>query len=373
MKVDHIIIEPELQFNNIFDKQMCWDENEIIYKFNSSLTNRDILSDADSIILDELINSKALSISTQELFWLVNNLESKWIAYLISRYKMKNFAKLRKNTNFPLYLLIEPTSVCNLKCPMCFQVDETFTTKSNMGMMDIDLFKSIIDQAVEGGTTALTLASRGEPTLHPKFLEMIKYASNKFLEIKINTNGTRFNENIAKTILECEISEVVFSIDDSQKDRYEKIRVGANFEKVLENVKIFANLRDITPNKTFTRISGVKLNNSQDWQEMVTVWGKYVDQIGWVASEERWDTYNNSLKSNQEPCENLWERMYVWHDGTVNPCDVDYKSVLSPGHISKGRISEIWGGQNYMKLRNLHLEGERSKLLPCDRCDVGCK
>ena len=29
-------------------------------------------------------------------------------------------------TDFPLYLLIEPTSICNLRCVMCFQTDKSF-------------------------------------------------------------------------------------------------------------------------------------------------------------------------------------------------------------------------------------------------------
>jgi len=35
-----------------------------------------------------------------------------------------------------------------------------------MGMMDYRLFERIVDEAVEGGTGGITLASRGEPTLH---------------------------------------------------------------------------------------------------------------------------------------------------------------------------------------------------------------
>ena len=65
----------------------------------------------------------------------------------------------------PLYLLIEPVSTCNLRCPFCFQVDKTFTRKPYMGTMNIDLFKKIIDEANEIGVGAITLASRGEPTL----------------------------------------------------------------------------------------------------------------------------------------------------------------------------------------------------------------
>ena len=30
--------------------------------------------------------------------------------------------------------------------------------------------------------------------------------------------------------------------------------------------------------------------------------------------------------------------MYVWWDGVANPCEVDFKSSLSVGHISKNDV-----------------------------------
>ena len=42
---------------------------------------------------------------------------------------------------------------------------------------------------------------------------------------------------------------------------------------------------------------------------------------------ERWNTYQNKRHLKiKDPCENLWDRMYIWFDGSVNPCDADYKS-----------------------------------------------
>ena len=69
-------------------------------------------------------------------------------------------------------------------------------------------------------------------------------------------------------------------------------------------------------------------------------------------------------------CNYLWERMYVWYDGLCNPCDIDYKSKLSVGSIKDESIKEIWNGQKFTELRNMHLNGKRNKVYPCDRCPV---
>ena len=157
--------------------------------------NSDSITDVkDQQILKEIINLLVKNgtsfLSPQEIHFLDSNDEENWAKYLIFRYKMKYFPRKQLVYNFPIYLLIEPVSACNLRCIMCFQIDESFTSNNNfMGNMEIDLFKKIIDEAVEGGTKAITLASRGEPTLHPKLGEMLEYCSGKFFELKINTNG----------------------------------------------------------------------------------------------------------------------------------------------------------------------------------------
>ena len=117
---------------------------------------------------------------------------------------------------------------------MCFQIDKSFTRKPFIGVMNLDFYKKIIDECVANGTKAITLASRGEPTLHPKLSEMLEYASGKFLEIKLNTNATRLNEKLIRKILESQVNEVVYSVDESSEEKYEKIRVGGKFNEVLE-------------------------------------------------------------------------------------------------------------------------------------------
>ena len=58
---------------------------------------------------------------------------------------------------------------------MCFQTDKTFTRKPYMGIIELDFFRSVIDQCRDLGVGALTLGSRGEPTMHPEFLNMLQY------------------------------------------------------------------------------------------------------------------------------------------------------------------------------------------------------
>jgi len=84
--------------------------------------------------------------------------------------------------------LIEITSNCNLKCPMCF-------AESGPGGKNIDFatFRRMVDRYVhlEGVADVLQL-SGGEPTLHPELLRMVRYACEQPIQaVMINTNGIR--------------------------------------------------------------------------------------------------------------------------------------------------------------------------------------
>ena len=298
--------------------------------------------------------------------------ESKWVDYLIYRYKFKIYPQKKIVSDFPVYLLIEPTSICNLRCTVCFQVDASFTVKPYMGLMDLDFYKRVIDEAEAGGTKAITLASRGEPTLHPKLSEILAYTAGKFIDLKLNTNATRLPESLCNEIIDSGVNELVFSIDSHDKKIYEEIRVRGKFEEVLANVQRFRSVLDKRPGaKTNTRVAGVRFRSDQNAQEFAQFWSQYVDQVGYINVEQRWDTYNNRLNpQHSSPCTYLWERMYVWFDGKTNPCDVDYKSLLSPGNMKDRSLRDTWHGESYTKLRQAHLSGNRSQYNPCDRCGV---
>ncbi len=84
--------------------------------------------------------------------------------------------------------LVEMTSSCNLKCPMCY-------ASSGPGGTHLSYEECVaaIDRlvAVEGRGEVLQL-SGGEPTIHPEFLRVMEYAAAQPIDvIMINTNGIR--------------------------------------------------------------------------------------------------------------------------------------------------------------------------------------
>ena len=335
-------------------------------------------SDNDKKILETILkdfeNKNFSLLNTQEIQYLTKNSEKKWAKYLIHRHKFNYYEDHHILPDFPIYLLLEPVSACNLRCPFCHQVDNDFTSNQQMmGNMDLNLFKKIIDEAHHGGTQALTLTCRGEPTLHPQIGEMLEYCSDKFIELKMNTNATRLNEKLIHQILKSGMTELVFSVDSHDKEEFESLRVGANFESVVSNIKKFQEIRDndYPDSSCITRASGVQMGK-QDPEKFKKFWEPLVDHVVMVNMLHRWDIYNNTENSGSKGfCHYLARSLSIYFDGSAIPCDIDYEGRLSVGSIKDKSIREIWNGEKYGGLINAHKDGKRDKYVPCDRCPIG--
>ena len=290
--------------------------------------------------------------------------EDEILRYLVFRYKYEIFPLVKKLDKYPPYLQIEPSSICNYRCVFCFETDKTFTNKKNgfMGRMDKNLFKNIIDQ-IHGNIEFISLASRGEPLANPDIPEMLEYCSNKFLNLKINTNASLLDEKKIHAILAGGVKTLVFSADAADEKLYSELRVNGNLKKVLKNIEKFQNIREkkYSKNPIITRVSGVKFNDKQNFDEMIKLWSGLVDQVAFVDYNPWENSYQKPSNDIQEPCSDLWRRMFIWWDGKINPCDVDYKSFLSVGNIKDNNISNLWLSKQYNGYREDHLNSKRKK------------
>lgn len=292
--------------------------------------------------------------------------------YLFHRYRYDVFPTTKELDGYPPCVQIEPTSICNFRCVFCFQTDPLLTLRKHghAGQMSVDLFKQIVDQ-IEGHVEFVTLASRGEPLLTKGIEQMLAYASGKFLGLKMNTNATFLDESKAHAILQAEPNTLVFSADAADAETYAQLRVNGDFERVMGNIRQFMAIkeRDYPESRVITRVSGVAFDRErQDHKKIESFWGEFVDQVAFVDYNPWENAYENAPNHIEEPCSDLWRRAFVWWDAKMNPCDVDYRSFLSPGSVDSETVSDIWMGKGYTTLREKHLERERQSLVPCRGC-----
>lgn len=131
-------------------------------------------------------------------------------------------------------VLLESSSICQLKCPVCPQA--TGGIKNGFigwGHLSFKNFKKFID---ENDINHIELSGLGEPFLNPDLGKIFEYAQGKvFLTFN---NGANFNDvSVLEELVKYQVRLITISIDGITEEVYQEYRRGGSLKKVLENVR----------------------------------------------------------------------------------------------------------------------------------------
>lgn len=267
---------------------------------------------------------------------------------------------------FPLHIDIESTNNCNLRCVMCTR---NFM-KEKLGFIDWSFYKKIINEAAKYNLPSIKLNYRGEPLLHPKIAEMVKYAKKKgILEVQFNTNGVLLTENLAKKLIEAGLDRIIFSFDAAKKETYEKIRRGSNYDIVVKNIKDFVRVRNgLGKKKPLVRVQMVKMKeNEKEAERFIKMWLPVANR---VAVSTKRDPQGVKEKMNHFPCHQIWQRLMICWDGEVRMCCGDWAGEIILGNAKKEKLYDIWHGDKLINIRKLHLANRFNEIPVCAKCEV---
>lgn len=142
------------------------------------------------------------------------------------------------NLGFSGKLIVEPTNRCNLKCPLCPTAHNMLREK---GILELDAFKYIIND-VGSMAKSINMNFAGEPLLNKDIFKMAKYAESKGLKTMISTNTTILDRYVDE-IFDSEISRIIVCLDGASKETHESYRIGSDFEKTKENIRLICQER----------------------------------------------------------------------------------------------------------------------------------
>jgi len=290
---------------------------------------------------------------------------------------------------YPTMMDLEPTQRCNYRCVMCTPF------KEKRRDMTFDEFKRIVDEQI--GLIEIKIQGVGEPLLCKDFFKMLEYARKKWLWVRTTTNGSllHLNDNYKK-LVDSRVHDVNISIDGSDKEIYEAIRVGGNFETLTRNCKLINDYNNKVK-KTVVRAWVVvqKKNKHQffdfprffadlEFKEMTmsfamhnygrkeenteaTTFGftdqdfaklfKIADEVGIKIT-----FFFHPSFSAERFCQIPFKRIYVTTDGHILPCCyIANQEVLDFGHYDD--FEEIWF-KKYIGFR----KGMKDKSLVPEHC-----
>jgi MoaA/NifB/PqqE/SkfB family radical SAM enzyme len=311
-------------------------------------------------------------------------------------------------------LIIETSARCNLKCVMCPTLDYT----DSKGMMSDDTYDKI--KSYFHKLTWSDLTGWGEPLLDNKIFDRITQAETCGVPVHITTNGTLLNRERTAALLQARLTSITISLDGITKNTYENIRVNADFDSVLENIRRLVEMRNAAKAKLRVGINHVVMRQNIDELELAidTFERMGVDSVHLKPLDVIWTRDLATMRLEREQiakkitaiksrprnvaisCWNIFEAdspvstclaratevPFISWDGFVSPCsnlghpvsraDLDGNKFIKNtrfnlGNIHETSLDEIWYSETCIVFRHALKTGKLPD--PCRFCNLGPK
>lgn len=299
-------------------------------------------------------------------------------------------AALRTDRSFgrPVHVSIEPTNICNLRCPVCETGEGTLGRKG--GHMEVRAFRHIVD-TMEEHLNVIYFYFMGEPFLVRNAYEMIEYASRKGIWVDTCTNGEFID---AQNLIDSGIGRVSFQIGGMTQATHEIYRVRGDLDGTLRNLEqCIEEKRKRPDSRTRLKIGFIVMkHNEHEVEEFL----RYADEIGvddfevvypcarnmdqarqfltdnpdyWIYDRDAFDRgILRPTEMSNHYCEWLYFTTTIQVNGDVVPCCRDTRGHHVLGNVFEQDFhSEIWNGDRYRQFRRQVATDQKSVKI-CDLC-----
>lgn len=314
-----------------------------------------------------------------------------------------------------LRVRMDITNKCNLLCKMCFYPGTVGQPKFDMEPV---LFRKIVEQVFCYAET-VSLACQYEPLMSRHFDEILDIvAEGKCPRVGFVTNGTLLTRRRCERLVENpRIESIAVSIDGATKDTYERIRINARWEKLVENLETLAAVKAERGSlRPYVQLNMVLMKSTlgelpqlvdfakrigavvieairylpmtsgldeavEDWEAAMPIlieakqrakeYGIYLmipvkDERLAVHDLPPYETGTPDLDTGTYSpfCEAPWRAVQIYPDGALHPCGY-YGQAF--GNLREQDFLEIWNSRPYLELRR---SLARLKLHPtCAACN----
>lgn len=296
-----------------------------------------------------------------------------------------------KQFGMPVFISVEPTTSCNLRCPQCPSGLREFTRPT--GMLQPAFFEKLINQ-VKNHLHSLTFYFQGEPYLNPEFLKMVAIANKHNIYTITSTNAHYLSELVAKQTVLSGLDKLIISMDGISQEVYEQYRIGGKLDVVIEGTKEILKqkklLRSHTPHVVWQfvvfkpnqhQIEGVKRLGKELGVDEVKIKTAQIydfengnDLIPDSAEYSRYakdSTGKYKIKNKLlNQCWRMWQGCVITWDGKLVPCCFDKDAKYKLGDLKTDSFQNIWNSPEYNQFRQSILKS-RNKIDICTNCTEG--
>lgn len=271
----------------------------------------------------------------------------------------------------PVHISIEPTNLCNARCPVCETGNLSLARMP--GMLDFANFRKLIDEVAPHATT-LMYYFMGEPFLNKHAYDMIRYARDKGLWVETCTNGDFVD---AKGVIYSDINQISFQIGGMTQETHQIYRVRSDLNKIHKN--LYALLEERPKHLESNVQIDVGLIVMKHNEHQVPEFLRWAKEIGvdtanvvdpcvrtvaeghaLLPEDRRYWFYDQAafekgiLKPKKIPdneCLWIWNSVMINWDGSVVPCCRDPHGLHVFGNVFETPLSDIWNGSEMRAFR----------------------
>lgn len=288
-------------------------------------------------------------------------------------------------------LTIEPTNICNLRCPLC-TTGSGQMERSN-GKMSLETFRNII-RKMGDDIFFLLLYHQGEPYINSHFLDFVRLAKSRNIYCTTSTNAHYFSDDIINATIDSGLDSMIVSLDGVTQESYARYRVKGKLDKVVDGLSRFMEIKK-QRGARFPLIALQFLVMKHNEQEIPQI-RKLARDIGvdrmliknievhsleeaesWLPQNDKYRRYNFDGQSfevknnNKKSCPRPWLSTLINWDGSVVPCCFDKNGQHPMGSInSADDLDGIWQGQDFSRFRK-QLLADRKSIDICRNCNQG--
>lgn len=296
----------------------------------------------------------------------------------------------------PYILVVDPTNVCNLRCPLC--PTGLMQRGREAGMIPWETFTRVIDELAPWAYK-VNLFNWGEPLLHPHLFEMIRYAADRNLATSMSSNlSIQVSDERIDDLVRSGLEFLCLSIDGATQETYARYRRRGNLELVLSNVRrILARRAQLGSRTPVLEWQFIPMKHSEheveaarrlaaeigvDAFRCIPV-GLPFDSPDGEALAAQWFPASanqgrapdgSEMASNAQAksaCYFLYRYLVVNPDARVSPCCVVSGEKNDFGDLLAEGIPGLWNNSRFRAGRALYSKGGRAEVATvCERCDL---
>jgi len=275
--------------------------------------------------------------------------------------------KFEYEPTFPLYLMLEQTYLCNLRCPMCIQglPVERVQFRPNEPRMSWELFQQIVLEGEEQACPSIAMHVNDEPLLVKDLPERIAFArEHGFMDVFMTTNGVLFTEEKVRQVIDAGVTHILISVDAATRETYDKVRIGGDYEKVLNAIEMVRRYRDSRDSSLpLVRASFVQSSlNQHETSSFIEKFSQLVDYVEIQGFTHYYDKTTHMVPEGAGSvqdfrCNEPWRNLIVRADGAVLPCCSFYGYEVVLGNVRDSSLAKLFNSRRMKKLRSDFRQG----------------